>query len=96
MNAKNLLLTHFSTRYPHMPAYLSRPGSPARGRKSSGGEGPVVALALDHARVRVGDMWKLRAYLRAIEQSFHDTFEEGDEEEEQQALKASAEQVELE
>ena len=80
MNAKNLLLTHFSTRYPHMPTYLSRPGSPARGQKSSSGEGPVVAPALDHARVRVGDMWKLRAYVRAIEQSFHDTFEEGDSE----------------
>ena len=34
--------------------------------------------------------------MSAIEQSFHDTFEEGDEEEEQEALKASAEQVELE
>ena len=74
MNTK-MLLTHFSTCYPRMPMYLSRPGSPARRQKSSSGEGPVMAPMLDHAWVRVGDMWKLRAYVCAIEQSFHDTFE---------------------
>ena len=75
MNTK-MLLTHFSTRYPHMPTYLLRPGSPARGRKSSSGKGPVMAPALDHARVSVGNMWSLRA----IKQSFHEMFEEGDSE----------------
>ncbi|THH11460.1 hypothetical protein EW146_g8031, partial [Bondarzewia mesenterica] len=59
-----------------------------------GHDGPIVSLALDHARVRLGDMWKMRVYLPAIEQSFWDTREEGDEEEEQQVLLASAGQVE--
>lgn len=62
MNAENVLLTHFSTRYPKMP--------PASHLSQS--EGPIVTLAFDHARIRIGDMGKLCAYLPAIEQSFGD------------------------
>ncbi|KAI0317320.1 hypothetical protein OF83DRAFT_1083676 [Amylostereum chailletii] len=78
MNAKNLILTHFSNRYPHMPDYLAK--------KNAGG--PTVALAFDHARMRVGDLWRMPLYLRAIEKSFQDTSEEGDEEEEQDIMAA--------
>lgn len=62
MNAKNVLLTHFSARYPKMP--------PTSSLKE--GAGPTVALALDQARIRIGDMGKLSKYLPAIEQSFGD------------------------
>jgi len=99
MRAKNVLLTHFSTRYPHMPAYVGSPQASLGGDEDDETNAPqngppIVALALDHAHIRVGDMWKMQMYLRAIEQSFLDTREEGDEEEEKQVLLASAGQVE--
>jgi ribonuclease Z len=62
MNAQNILLTHFSARYPKMPSsvYECQPGD------------PVIALAFDHANIKIGDMWKMGKYARAIEQSFTD------------------------
>ncbi|KAG1737045.1 hypothetical protein EDB19DRAFT_1989408 [Suillus lakei] len=33
---------------------------------------PVVAFAFDHANIKIGDMRKMGAYARAIEQSFID------------------------
>lgn len=116
MRAENVLLTHFSSRYPHMPEYISesspvpsRPSSPSpqtdqltaspsparKGntpdaeRSNSNGHNPAVAIALDHARLRVGDMWKMQLYLKAIEKSFWDVREEGDEEEEEAVMRAS-------
>ncbi|KAG2355809.1 hypothetical protein BDR07DRAFT_1425171 [Suillus spraguei] len=62
MNAQNILLTHFSARYPKMPPSVS---------ERQAGD-PVVALAFDHANIKIGDMWKMSAYARAIEQSFID------------------------
>ncbi|KAF8639102.1 hypothetical protein AX17_001745 [Amanita inopinata Kibby_2008] len=41
---------------------------------------PVIAVAFDHLNLTIGDMWKVNHYLPAIEQSFRDTIEEGDEE----------------
>lgn len=111
MRAKNLLLTHFSSRYPHMPDYISdspapsRPPSPSPSSLSQPSlpsqpapksparnddeHTPVVAIALDHARLRVGDMWKMQLYLKAVEASFWDGREEGDEEEEEAVRRAS-------
>lgn len=71
MNAENVLLTHFSARYPKVPLHLAAPGSPSD-------SGPTVALALDHSRVRIGEMAKLRAYAPAIRQSFAEIPEEDD------------------
>lgn len=105
MRAENVLLTHFSSRYPHMPDYISesspapsrrsspspstpQPDQPTRSRKGSDNS-PSVAIALDHARLRVGDMWKMQLYLKAIEKSFWDVREEGDEEEEEAVMRAS-------
>ncbi|VDB95582.1 unnamed protein product [Peniophora sp. CBMAI 1063] len=82
MNARHTILTHFSTRYPDMPAYLAEP-------HVGEGEGTNVALAFDHARMRVGDLWKMPLYLRAIEKSFKDTAEPEDEEEEKELLAAN-------
>jgi ribonuclease Z len=50
---------------------------------------PTIALAMDHACIRVGDLWKMATYLPAIEQSFRDIADEGDEEEEVMVMKAS-------
>ncbi|THH32553.1 hypothetical protein EUX98_g1639 [Antrodiella citrinella] len=57
MKASNIMLTHFSARYPKMP--------PAIVNKSDSKTN--VVLAFDHARVRFGDMMKLRTYLPALE-----------------------------
>ncbi|KAJ7493248.1 hypothetical protein B0H11DRAFT_2394589 [Mycena galericulata] len=84
MRADNILLTHFSARYPRMP-----PPIEAAGPSTNAGEKePVVALAFDHANLTIGSMWKLNMYLPAIQQTFADTSEEADEEETRAALAA--------
>jgi hypothetical protein len=50
---------------------------------------PTVALAMDHACIRLGDLWKMATYFKAIEQNFRDIRDEGDEEEEALVMKAS-------
>lgn len=50
------------------------PGAIARRQR------PVIAVAFDHLNMTIGEMWKINHYLPAIEQSFVDTLEEGDEE----------------
>jgi ribonuclease Z len=65
MNAKNILLTHFSARYPKMP-----PSALRLSVTSSEKQRPVLALAFDQARMRIGDMWKMNYYLPVIERSF--------------------------
>jgi ribonuclease Z len=50
---------------------------------------PTVALAMDHACIRVGDLWKMATYFPAIEQSFRDIADDGDEEEEVLLMRAS-------
>ena len=84
MRAQNVLLTHFSSRYPTLPRYLA---------SSTKGDGidhqPTVALAMDHACLRLGDLWKMATYFPAIEQNFRDIRDEGDEEEEALVMKAS-------
>ncbi|KAI0710377.1 hypothetical protein C8T65DRAFT_648151 [Cerioporus squamosus] len=67
MRAKYLLLTHFSARYPGMP--------PRRGDLSNG---PIIGLAFDFARIRMGNMWKLNAYLPAIQDTFTEYREDDD------------------
>ncbi|KAJ7460806.1 hypothetical protein FB451DRAFT_1045064 [Mycena latifolia] len=81
MNAENVLLTHFSARYPRMPPSVGI-GRPTGERE------PVVALAFDHANLTIGSMWKLNMYLPVIQQTFADTTEEDDEEEAKLALAA--------
>ncbi|KAF7370999.1 hypothetical protein MSAN_00734100 [Mycena sanguinolenta] len=85
MKAENVLLTHFSARYPRLPPSLGVAQSPT---SETGEREPVVALALDHAHLTLGSMWKLNAYLPAIQQTFADTSDEQDEEERQAALAA--------
>jgi len=83
MRAQNVLLTHFSSRYPTMPRYFASPKGDDANRR------PTIALAMDHACMRVGDMWKMETYVPAIQQSFRDIADEGDEEEEAMLIQAS-------
>ncbi len=117
MKAENILLTHFSARYPKMPqsevaisedkvysvledryarsidfippkidrfVRASAPPADLSATEQSllinDPSKPVLALAFDHARIRIGEMRKLRAYLPAIEQTFAETAEKEDEE----------------
>jgi len=50
---------------------------------------PTIALAMDHACIRVGNLWKMATYIPAIAQNFEDIAGEGDEEEEVALKKAS-------
>ena len=63
MRAKNLLLTHFSTRFPKTPQMIATPAEAT---------GPTIGIAFDHVTVSMGNIWKLNRYLPAIEQSFLD------------------------
>jgi len=83
MRAQNVLLTHFSSRYPTMPRYVASPET------DDTDDQPTVALAMDHACIRVGDLWKMTTYIPAIAQSFEDIADEGDEEEEAALVQAS-------
>ena len=83
MRAQNVLLTHFSSRYPTMPQYFASP------KRDDADDKLTVALAMDHACIRVGDLWKMAAYIPAIAQSFEDIADEGDEEEEAALVQAS-------
>ena len=84
MRAQNVLLTHFSSRYPTMPRYFA--SSP---KEDCNDHQPTIALAMDHACIRVGDLWKMGVYFPAIEQSFKDIVDEGDDEEEVMLMRAS-------
>ncbi|KAK7031531.1 hypothetical protein R3P38DRAFT_2924192 [Favolaschia claudopus] len=85
MNAENVLLTHFSARYPRLP--------PSLGIRRQTGENnarePIIALAFDHASFTIGTMWKLNMYLPAIQQTFADTYDEEEDEEERKAALAA-------
>lgn len=65
MKAKNVLLTHFSTRFPKTPQITIAP--------EDEDTGPTIAIAFDHATVSLGNLWKLNRYLPAVEQSFLDS-----------------------
>lgn len=76
MKAENILLTHFSARYPQMPPS----GVPQPYGRDNSSREPFLALAFDNADIKIGEVWKMNMYLQAIEQSFLDTVEEGDDE----------------
>ena len=96
MRAKHILLTHFSARYPKMPPLAIGKAEPdnepvvlvssdvgdisKRSRLPSRAADPDIVVAFDHLNLTIGDMWKVNHYLPAIEQSFQDTLEHGDEE----------------
>ncbi|KAH0834911.1 beta-lactamase-like protein [Lanmaoa asiatica] len=69
MKARNTLLTHFSARYPNIPPSVVTEQHPGD---------PTLALAFDHADIKISEMWKMNAYIKAIEQSFADLDDQND------------------
>lgn len=67
MKARNILLTHFSARYPNIPPSVTAEHNPGD---------PTLALAFDHANIKISEMWKMNVYIKAIEQSFTDLEDE--------------------
>ncbi|KAF9487434.1 hypothetical protein BDN71DRAFT_1458518 [Pleurotus eryngii] len=80
MNAENILLTHFSARYPKLPPDALAPVNSTKAL-TGGPKEPIIALAFDHANIKIGDMWKLNHYMDAIQQCLRDSSDDGDEEE---------------
>ncbi|KAH9831154.1 uncharacterized protein C8Q71DRAFT_715676 [Rhodofomes roseus] len=68
MHAENILLTHFSARYPKIPPTTSLPDSP----RASPAPSPHLGLAFDCTKFTIGDMWKQQFYLPAIELNLGD------------------------
>ncbi|KAF8159401.1 hypothetical protein B0H34DRAFT_703302 [Crassisporium funariophilum] len=74
MKAKNILLTHFSARYPKMPPSVTQQANEGKSQND-----PIIVPAFDHLDLTIGDMWKMGHYLPALELNFHDTMDEDDE-----------------
>ncbi|KAG8700037.1 hypothetical protein FRC09_006214 [Ceratobasidium sp. 395] len=66
MNAKHLLLTHFSQRYPKMPVIRS--------------ELTATALAFDYMTITTSDIWKVGCYVGALEHVFDGVGQDDDDE----------------
>lgn len=74
MRARNVLLTHFSQRYPKAAPLKLSPWSPTpEGRQQA------VGLALDLVSIKIGEMWKLALYQDAVGALFDELGEEGEE-----------------
>jgi ribonuclease Z len=85
MRAETILLTHFSARHPKIPmSVMDISNSPPRSPSMINARPkPTIALAFDQSSLRVGDMWKMKHYLPALEQNYKDTVAiDGEEDEE--------------
>jgi hypothetical protein len=74
---------------PLTPQYFSNQQLQDAGSERSFDPLFLSLLAMDHACIRVGDLWKMGVYFPAIEQSFKDIADEGDDEEEVMLMRAS-------
>ena len=67
MNAKNILLTHFSARHPKLPPSITREMLEA---------GPdakrLIVPAFDHLNMRIGDMWKMPFYIPVLYNNYQE------------------------
>ncbi|KAH6915798.1 tRNA processing endoribonuclease [Coprinopsis sp. MPI-PUGE-AT-0042] len=90
MRAETILLTHFSARHPKIPmSVMDMSNSPLRNPSAiaNARPKPTIALAFDQSSLRVGDMWKMKHYLPALEQNYKDTVAiDGEEEEMEGAM----------
>jgi ribonuclease Z len=74
MEAKHILLTHFSQRYPKITNLNSAATATNTGALTqSTNETSNVALAFDGAAVPIGSLWKLSKYTPALGQLFAET-----------------------
>jgi ribonuclease Z len=73
MKARNILLNHFSQRYPKIPKL------PAPSPDEEGTVRPVISISFDLMSVKLGEMWKMAHYMPAISELFAESeAEEGD------------------
>lgn len=80
MNAKNVLLTHFSARYPKVPPYILRDSSLQRVTPATYQKDRAIVPAFDYLNLTIGDMWKMQFYLRPLIQAIREGGEIDDEE----------------
>ena len=66
MGVKKVLLTHFSARYPKIPLGVSEYANKELAN------GLEVGVAFDHLHMPLGQFWKMRHYLPALEALFKD------------------------
>ena len=66
MGVKKVLLTHFSARYPKIPLGASEYANKELAN------GLEVGVAFDHLHLPLGQFWKMRHYLPALETLFKD------------------------
>ncbi|KAH9479322.1 tRNAse Z TRZ4, mitochondrial [Psilocybe cubensis] len=72
MDAKNIVLTHFSARYPKMPPYLTK-NTPT---PSNFAMQNAIVPTFDHVNLTIGDMWKMQFYMPSVNHNFSDTFDQ--------------------
>lgn len=70
MNAQNILLTHFSQRYPKLPDLGLVPMVDESARVLDQERRAPIAVAFDCASMRVGSMWKMEHYMDALAKTF--------------------------
>lgn len=76
MNAKYILLNHFSQRYPKLPRLTPAPASTSAGEEDGTRSNPNVALAFDLMTMRLKDFRKQAGYTDAMEELFKEEEEE--------------------
>jgi ribonuclease Z len=68
MNAKHILLTHFSQKWSRVPEFVLD----WEKHKEDGEKYENVGIAFDHMSVKIGDMWKLPLMFSAYEVMYGD------------------------
>lgn len=69
MNAKNILLTHFSARYAKVPPDLVGRRRLRHITADSFNRERQIVPAFDNLNLTIGDMWKIQFYLRSMVQA---------------------------
>ncbi|KAK8843961.1 hypothetical protein IAR55_006753 [Kwoniella newhampshirensis] len=81
MNARHILLNHFSQRYPKLPK-LPTPAPIIEVGKVVGQQDiaprPVVSISFDFMSIKIGDMWKMAYYMEPLSLLFAEAEEEGE------------------
>ncbi|KAF8956934.1 hypothetical protein BDZ97DRAFT_1848960 [Flammula alnicola] len=78
MKAKNLLLTHFSARYPKLPPYVTKELS-SKADVTMYDQDTFIVPSFDHMNMTIGDMWKMQFYLLTLLRNFREALDEDEE-----------------
>jgi ribonuclease Z len=71
MNAKHILLNHFSQRYPKLPR--------TRVHRSASTDAPIISISFDLMSARIDQLWRMEHYMDALALLFAgEEVEEGD------------------